>query len=158
LQHYCSALNDRQIARQDDGAYEIALEFSGDIRMNDLQRLRLAGWCGIVGGILWFVLTLIFEVLFPNVARPGTPNHQILLLFVDVVLRVDRWHGWARFAPLLVALWAILTELVPVILVGQPLPEVYSAFWGLFSALLGWAVLTQASSLPIRSIVATARS
>ena len=61
------------------------------------------------------------------------------LLTGIAALSQDRCHGWARLAPVLVALWAILTELVPVILIGQPLPKVYSAFWGVFGALLGWA-------------------
>ncbi|MBC8162990.1 MAG: hypothetical protein H7Z42_17420 [Roseiflexaceae bacterium] len=65
------------------------------------------------------------------------------LLTGIAVLLARRWRGWAAFAPLLLALWPILTELVPVIVIGQPLPELFNAVWGLFVALLGLATLAQ---------------
>jgi len=51
------------------------------------------------------------------------------------------WAGWTLYAPLLLGLWATLTELAPVLLLGHPLPRPFIAAWGLFSALLGLATL-----------------
>jgi len=45
--------------------------------MHDTQRLRIAGWCGIIGGILWFLQSILTDVLFPQLAAPGTPGFTI---------------------------------------------------------------------------------
>jgi hypothetical protein len=205
--------------------------------MNDLQRLRLAGFCGIIGGLLWFLQSIIIDILFPQLARVrGTPDFTLtfgsaivilallLISFVGIrwggalrgwfgasafggavlgyvlmivgcvltlvgagpltdpaggvsliyilgrlltalftlltafaVLAARRWRGWTRFVPLFLFL-CFTGEFVPVFLGGSGPNGIFTAAWGLFGALLGLAILAQASSLPIRAIVATARS
>jgi hypothetical protein len=205
--------------------------------MNDTQRLRIAGFCGIIGGLIYLFFSILFEVLFPNLAPPGTPAYAIvlgiiavvyallligflgirwgggltgrfgtivfsiavlgyLLMVVGTVLQIAgigpltdppenvslifllgrlvvavftlltgiavlmgrRWKGWTRFAPLLLGLWPLLTELVPLILVGNPLPDAFLAVWGLFGALLGLAVLGQTRSVRAGAVVAVGHS
>lgn len=213
------------------------IDRQGGIFTNDTQRLRIAGFCGIIGGLIYFFFSILFGVLFPNLASPGTPAYAIvlgivavvyallligflgirwggglngrfgtivfsiavlgyLLMVVGTVLQIAgigpltdppesvslifllgrliaavftlltgiavlmgrRWKGWTRFAPLLLGLWPILTELVPVILVGNPLPDAFQAVWGLVGALLGLAILAQTRSVRVGEAVAVAHS
>ena len=121
----------------------------------------LGGWFGkIVFGIavLGYGLMVIGSVLTIFGIGPLTdPETAVSLIFLlgrligvvftlltgIAVLLARRWGGWAAFTPLLLGLWPILTELVPVIVIGQPLPELFNAVWGLFVALLGLATLAQ---------------
>ncbi len=204
--------------------------------MNDTQRLRIAGWCGIIGGLIWFLTSMLFDVLFPDAVPPGTPPYTILLGIIAVglvllligffgirwggalggrfgtivfavavlgyglmavgtvmqmagigplsdppdnvslifllgrliavvfgfltgivVLTARRWQGWTRFAPLLLGLFPIFGELLPVFLAGGP-NEILIAVWGLFGALLGLAILAQTRSGRVGEAVAVAHS
>lgn len=195
--------------------------------MNGTQRIRLAGYCGIVGGLLWFLQTVVTMALSLDVNTPGSagfvvgvivatlelaliligflgiawggalrgwfgkgvfavatlgyalmivggvltllgvgpltdPETAVSLIFLlgrllaalftlltgIAVLAGRRWPGWAGFAPLLLGLWPLLTELVPVIVTGNQPPEILNAAWGLFVALVGLATLAQLRSAP----------
>lgn len=56
------------------------------------------------------------------------------------VLAARRWRGWVAFTPLLVGLCPLVGELGAVILFGQP-SLLLNAIWGVFGALLGYAIL-----------------
>ena len=64
------------------------------------------------------------------------------LLTGVAVLAARRWRGWAAFTPLLVGLCPLVGELGSVILFGQP-NQLLNATWGIFGALLGYAVLSR---------------
>lgn len=205
--------------------------------MNDIQRLRLAGWCGIIGGLLWFIQSMIIDILFPQLARVrGTADFTITfgssivilallligffgiwwggglrgwfdaiafggtvlgyvlmivgcvltlagagpltdpaggvsliyilgrlltalftLLTALAVLAARRWQGWARFVPLFLFL-CLAGELLPAFLGGSGPNGIVTAAWGVFSALLGWAILAQARSVHHSDVVAVAHS
>jgi hypothetical protein len=63
------------------------------------------------------------------------------LLTGVAVLVARRWLGRAAFMPLLVGLCPLVGELGSVIVFGQP-NQLLNAAWGLFGALLGYAVLS----------------
>lgn len=65
------------------------------------------------------------------------------LLTGIAVLAARRWRGWAMFTPLLLGLCPLIGELGSVLVFGQP-NQVLNAAWGLFGALLGYAVLSSA--------------
>ena len=64
------------------------------------------------------------------------------LLTGVAVLAARRWRGWTAFTPLLVGLCPLVGELGGVIVFGQP-SLLLNATWGIFGALLGYAVLLQ---------------
>jgi hypothetical protein len=72
--------------------------------MNDSQRLRITGFCGIIGGVLWFLQTVIIEILFPQLARVrGTPDFTLTFGSTIVILALlligfvgIRWGGGLR--------------------------------------------------------------
>ncbi len=68
--------------------------------MHDTQRLRIAGWCGIIGGILWFLQSILTDVLFPQLAAPGTPGFTIggAIATVNLVVLLVGFLGvaWGR--------------------------------------------------------------
>ena len=67
------------------------------------------------------------------------------LLTGVAVLVARRWRGWAALTPLLVGLCPLVGELGSVVVFGQP-NLLLNAAWGIFSALLGMAVLAQTRS------------
>ncbi len=71
------------------------------------------------------------------------------LLTGIAVIAARRWRGWAAFTPLLVGLCPLVGELGFVVAFGQP-NLLLNAAWGIFSALLGLAVLTQTRSRSAR--------
>jgi hypothetical protein len=63
---------------------EIAHHFTKEITMNN--HIKIAGFCGIIGGMVWFFQTLVTEVLFPQLAQPGTLSYTINGLVATVAL------------------------------------------------------------------------
>jgi hypothetical protein len=190
--------------------------------MNNTQRIRLAGWCGLIGGLLYFLQGAVGTLLFPQADVAGTaafalsgtlaslnfvllligvlgiawggalggwfgkslfgaavlgyglmivgvvltitgvgplsdPPEKVSLIYLlgrllavvftiltgGAVLAAGRWLGWVRFAPLLLGLWPLVGEVLPALLTGDRPPPVLNATWGLWGALIGFALLTQ---------------
>lgn len=76
------------------------------------------------------------------------------LLTGCAVALARRWQGWTRFAPLLLGLWPIFGELVPVLVTGTQPPALLNGAWGVWVALVGLATLAQIR--PLRSRPASA--
>jgi hypothetical protein len=59
--------------------------------------IKIAGFCGIIGGMIWFSQTLVTEVLFPQLALPGTLGSTIsgLVATVAVALLLISFLGIA---------------------------------------------------------------
>jgi hypothetical protein len=72
--------------------------------MDGTQRLRIAGFCGIIGGLLWFLQVVSIEILFPQLARVrGTPDFTLTFGSTIVILALlligfvgIRWGGGLR--------------------------------------------------------------
>ena len=41
------------------------------------QRLRIAGWCGLIAGIAVYAQSTLFDTLFPTALPPGTPGYTV---------------------------------------------------------------------------------
>lgn len=89
-----------------------------------------AGLCGILGGTLRFVSGVLGMVL-SQLNEPDTTVFQVRGVVATVSLVL-----------LLVGLYPLVGELGTVILLGQP-SLLLNAAWGIFGALLGYAVLSQ---------------
>lgn len=76
------------------------------------------------------------------------------LLSGIAVVQARRWPRWTRFAPLLLGLWPILGELLPVVVTGQQPNEFVNGFWGVCVALVGLAVLAQTSAIRSNPVIA----
>jgi hypothetical protein len=50
------------------------------------NHIKIAGFCGIIGGMGWFFQTLVTEVLFPQLALPGTLGSTISGFVATVAL------------------------------------------------------------------------
>jgi hypothetical protein len=202
--------------------------------MTNAQRVRLAGWCGIVGGVVYFVEELANRVYIPQADVPGTLGFAIggviatvaisllligflglswggalgnrlgvgvfalaalgyALMIVGAVLTVAgvgpltdqdtavsliyllgrliavvftlltgvavlaarRWQGWAAFAPLLLGVWPLVGEALPVLVTGTRPEPLLNAAWGLCGALLGLAMLAHTRSAQAVGTLAT---
>jgi hypothetical protein len=135
----------------------------------------LGGWFGtIVFGIalLGYILMAVgIATQLAGIGPLSDPPESVSLIFLlgrlitvvfglltgIAVLTAQRWHGWARFAPLLLGLCPIFGELIPVLLGGEP-NELLNALWGLLGTLLGLAILAQTRSLQGGETVALSHS
>jgi len=190
--------------------------------MDTTQRVHIAGWCGVVGGSVWFIQSVLQWAGVINGDTPGTTTFVVtgvvatlclglvLLSFLGLkwggafrgrfgsivwgvavlgyvlmisggvltlfgvgpltdpvtavsliyllgrliaviftlltgiaVVQTRRWPHWTRFAPLLLGLWPIVGELLPVLVTGQQPNELVTGAWGVCVALVGMAMLAQ---------------
>lgn len=54
--------------------------------MDTTQRVRIAGWCGIVGGALWFLRVSVTRAAFPQLSTPGTTVFAVSWAFATCIL------------------------------------------------------------------------
>lgn len=182
------------------------------------ERVRAASTLAIIGGMVWFLQSIISDVLFPQLTAPGTiastvnsviatavlalllvgflgvqwggglsggwfgkivfgvavlghilmvvggvltilgagpladPDPVSLIFLLGrliavvftlltgiAVLAVGRWQGWARYVVLVIGIFPLLTELLPVLLGGEP-NAALNGLWGLLYVALGAAL------------------
>lgn len=124
--------------------------------------LGWGGALGRIGKILFGVAVAGYALMFVGAAQTVAgvgplvdPEAGIALIYLlgrlisalftlltgVAVLAARRWRGWAAFTPLLLGLCPLVGELGFVVAFGQP-SLLLNAAWGLFAALLGYAVLS----------------
>lgn len=109
--------------------------------MANAQRVRIAGWCGIVGGVMYFLQELAGRVFIPQSDEPGTFGFVIggVIATVALSLLLIGFLGLNEAGALVNRLRKGVGEALPVVVTGTRPEPLLNAAWGLCGALLGLA-------------------